>query len=94
MSKEDVIEFYPQGVCSQAMVVKIQDGIIKDAKIFGGCMGNTQGVAILSKNRPVKEVIELLEGIQCGDKGTSCPDQFAKGLKEYLKQKETQKITQ
>ena len=94
MSKEDVIEFYPQGVCSQVMVVKIQDDIIKDAKIFGGCMGNTQGVAILSKNRPVKEVIELLEGIQCGDKGTSCPDQFAKGLKEYLKQKEEQKIAQ
>ena len=50
----------------------------------GGCNGNTQGVAALAAGRKVEELIPLLDGINCGGKGTSCPDQLAKALKEAL----------
>ncbi|MCD7773726.1 MAG: TIGR03905 family TSCPD domain-containing protein [Ruminococcus sp.] len=71
-----------KGVCSRQINVEIEDGIVKNVQFVGGCHGNTQGVAILAKGRPVDEVIELLEGIDCGGRGTSCPDQLAKALKE------------
>ncbi|MCC8192950.1 MAG: TIGR03905 family TSCPD domain-containing protein [Ruminococcus sp.] len=71
-----------KSVCSRQINVEIEDGIVKNVQFVGGCHGNTQGVAILAKGRPVDEVIELLEGIDCGGRGTSCPDQLAKALKE------------
>ncbi|MCD7727632.1 MAG: TIGR03905 family TSCPD domain-containing protein [Ruminococcus sp.] len=71
-----------KGVCSRQINVEIEDGIVKNVQFVGGCHGNTQGVAMLAKGRPVDEVIELLEGIDCGGRGTSCPDQLAKALKE------------
>ena len=70
------------GVCSRTIDFEIENGIIKDVKFNGGCTGNTSGVAALAKGRSVDEVIALLEGIQCRA-GTSCPDQFAKALKQY-----------
>lgn len=70
------------GVCSRTIDFEVENGIIKDVKFNGGCMGNTSGVAALAKGRSVDEVIALLEGIQCRA-GTSCPDQFAKALKQY-----------
>lgn len=70
------------GVCSRTIDFEIENGIIKEVKFNGGCMGNTTGVAALAKGRSVDEVIALLEGIQCRA-GTSCPDQFAKALKQY-----------
>lgn len=72
------------GTCSKEIILQIEDGIIKEVKFVGGCPGNTQGVAILCKNRPVNEVISLLEGIKCGPRPTSCPDQLSKALKETL----------
>jgi uncharacterized protein (TIGR03905 family) len=72
------------GTCSKEIILQIEDGIIKDVKFVGGCPGNTQGVAILCENRPVNEVITLLEGIKCGPRPTSCPDQLSKALKETL----------
>ena len=74
--------FRPRGVCSREIIFDIEDGIIKKVNFAGGCSGNTQGVARLAENRPAEEVISLLEGIDCGGKGTSCPDQLAKALKE------------
>ncbi|MBR6537123.1 MAG: TIGR03905 family TSCPD domain-containing protein [Lachnospiraceae bacterium] len=71
------------GTCSSAIDVEVEDGIVKEVKFIGGCNGNTQGVAALVKGMPVDEVISRLEGIKCGFKGTSCPDQLAKALKEW-----------
>lgn len=78
---------YPvKGVCSRFVDLEVEDGIIKSVNFIGGCMGNTQGVARLCEGRSVEEVVKVLEGINCGMKGTSCPDQLAQVLKEnYLK---------
>ena len=65
------------------MIFEINDGIIEDLKIIGGCPGNTIGVSKLIKGRNIEEVIEMLKGIQCGRRGTSCPDQVAIALEEY-----------
>ena len=71
------------GTCSSAIDFEVEDGIVKEVKFIGGCSGNTQGVAALVKGMTVDEVISILEGIKCGFKSTSCPDQLAKALKEW-----------
>lgn len=73
-------------VCSSRIDVEIEDGILVCAKIVDGCMGNTQGVCRLAEGRPAQEVVELLSGIRCGFKKTSCPDQLAKAITEALQQ--------
>ena len=74
-----------KGVCAQAIEFEIDDNKkVHNVKFIGGCSGNTQGVAALVTGRPVEEVIPILSGIDCGGRGTSCPDQLAKGLQEYL----------
>ena len=78
------IEFQPQGVCSKQIVIDVEDGIVNNVKFIGGCSGNTQGVAKLVEGMPAKEVIARLEGIQCGRRPTSCPDQLATALKEAI----------
>ncbi len=75
-------EYTPKGVCSRKMIIEIDDGIVTDIQIMGGCNGNLQGISSLVKGMPVDEVIKRLEGIKCGFKGTSCPDQLAQALKE------------
>ena len=77
--------FTPKGVCSQEMIVEIEDNIIKSAKIIGGCAGNTVGVTNLLVGMTVDEAIKRLKGIPCGFRGTSCPDQLALGLEEIKK---------
>lgn len=81
--------YSPKGTCSMQMIFEIDGDILKDLQIIGGCPGNTIGVSALVKGRKVDEVIELLKGIPCGNKGTSCPDQVARALQEY---KEKNKI--
>ncbi len=76
--------FTPKGVCSSKMNIVIDNGIIKDIEIIGGCPGNTLGVSKLCVDRNVEDVIELLSGIDCRGRGTSCPDQLAKALEEIL----------
>lgn len=76
--------FKPQGVCSQKIDFEIKDGKVADVHFLGGCNGNTQGIARLVEGMDVNEAISRLEGIQCGFKGTSCPDQLAKALKQAL----------
>lgn len=78
-------EYTPKGVCSRKMVIEIEDGRVSDVQIMGGCHGNLQGISALVKGMPVDEVIGRLEGIKCGFKPTSCPDQLAKALKEATK---------
>ena len=77
--------FRPQGVCSQEMIVEIEDGIIKSAKIIGGCAGNTVGLTNLLQGMTIEEAIKRLKGIPCGFRPTSCPDQMARGLEEIQK---------
>ncbi len=78
-------EYTPRGVCSRKMIIEIEDNKLVDVKIMGGCNGNLQGISALVKGMDVDEVIDRLEGINCGMKGTSCPDQLAKALIEATK---------
>lgn len=78
------INYTPRGVCSRNITIEVTDGIIDSVKFMGGCNGNTQGVAALVQGMKVSDAIERLEGINCNGKGTSCPDQLAKALKEAL----------
>lgn len=76
--------FIPKGVCSQRMDITLEDGVVKELKVTGGCHGNLQGICALVKGRPAREVIAILEGIDCRGKGTSCPDQLSRALREAL----------
>jgi uncharacterized protein (TIGR03905 family) len=76
--------YLPKGTCSTKMDFTIEDNIIKDFKVTRGCDGNLKGIKSLIIGMDVNEVIEKLEGIRCGLKSTSCPDQIAQGLKAYL----------
>lgn len=76
-----------KGTCSQAIEFEIEDGIVTSIDFQGGCQGNTTGVAALAVGQSVDTLIDKLEGIQCGFRGTSCPDQLAKALKEYKENK-------
>ena len=74
-----------RGVCAQAIEFELDDNKkIHKVKFIGGCSGNTQGVAALVEGMDASEVIERLEGIRCGFKPTSCPDQLTKAIKEVL----------
>ena len=76
--------YRPKGVCSRNMTFEIEDGIIHNLVVEGGCDGNLKGIASLVEGMKAEEVIQRLEGIHCGRKQTSCPDQLAKALKENL----------
>ena len=69
--------------CSKAVDFEVENSIITSCQFIGGCHGNTQGIAALVIGRHVDDVIEVLSGIDCGGRGTSCPDQLAQGLKAY-----------
>ena len=74
-----------KGTCSMAIEYELDDEQrVHNVKFIGGCSGNTQGVAKLVEGMPVKEVISRLEGIKCGSRPTSCPDQLATALKGSL----------
>ena len=75
--------YKPEGVCAQLLNLEVEDGIVKSVEFIGGCAGNAQGISSLVKGMPVDDVIERLEGIGCGFKDTSCPDQLSKALKKY-----------
>ncbi|MCD8145008.1 MAG: TIGR03905 family TSCPD domain-containing protein [Oscillospiraceae bacterium] len=75
--------YRPRGVCSQVMQFEIEDNKVQDVQVLGGCNGNLKGIGALVKGMSVDEVISRLEGIQCGRKPTSCPDQMAQALKAY-----------
>ena len=78
------IEYRPKGVCSQLMSIDVEDGIIEKVEVRGGCNGNLQGISALLVGTPVEEAIARLEGIRCGFKPTSCPDQIAQALKKCI----------
>lgn len=76
--------YTPQGTCSREINFCLDNGIVSHVKFVGGCSGNTQGVAALVEGQKAEDVISRLEGIRCGFKSTSCPDQLAKALKKAL----------
>ena len=65
------------------MIFDIEDNYIRNVKIIGGCPGNSLGVSLLVKDKPIDEVIEKLKDVKCGLKSTSCPAELAKGLQKY-----------
>ena len=77
----ETIQYTPKGVCSRQMEIDVEDGAIQAVRVLGGCNGNLQGIAALLKGMRVEDAIQRMEGLQCGMKGTSCPDQLAQALK-------------
>ena len=75
--------YYPRGVCSQRMDLEVEDGVIRRVEVLGGCSGNLQGISRLLAGMDIDKAIGLLEGVRCGFKPTSCPDQIARALKAY-----------
>ena len=70
----------PEGVCSQAIELKIFGDVIAEVNFYGGCSGNLRGIAALAKGQKISDVKQRLAGITCVGKNTSCPDQFAQLL--------------
>ncbi len=77
-----VYNYKTQGTCSSNIEIEVEDNIVKDVTFWGGCNGNLQGISRLIKGMPVKDVISRLEGIRCGMRPTSCPDQLCRALHE------------
>ena len=77
----ETINYTPRGVCSQKMEIDVEDGVIQAVRVMGGCNGNLKGIASLMKGMEVEDAIARMEGIRCGMKPTSCPDQLAQALK-------------
>lgn len=78
------MEYRTRGVCSQAIKFDIVDNKVTGVQFIGGCSGNTQGVARLVEGMDVDEAIARMEGIHCGPRPTSCPDQLARALKQAV----------
>lgn len=75
------------GTCSREIHFEIDNGVVRNVQFVGGCNGNTQGVARLVEGMKIEDVLARLEGIRCGWKTTSCPDQLCKALREALKER-------
>ena len=76
--------YYPKGTCSKQMEVDLEDGVIKDVRVLGGCNGNLQGMK-------AADAIERMRGIRCGFKPTSCPDQLSIALEKALEKEKNAK---
>ena len=80
----ETIKYTPRGVCSRHMEIDVEGGVIQAVRVMGGCSGNLQGIASLLKGMTVEDAIARMDGIRCGMKPTSCPDQLAQALKKAL----------
>ena len=78
------IQYTPKGVCSRAFQIEVEEGVIRSVQVTGGCDGNLKGLSSLLKGMTVEDAIQRMEGIRCGLKATSCPDQLAQALKTAL----------
>mgnify|MGYP005606736843 FL=1 len=75
-------EYKTNGTCSRSILFDVEDGKVKNVEFLGGCNGNLKGISALIEGMSVEEVISRVEGITCGMKSTSCPDQLAQALKQ------------
>ena len=78
----ETITYLPQGVCSKHMEIDLDNGVIQAVRVKGGCSGNLQGICALLVGMTKDEAIRRLDGIHCGPRPTSCPDQLAQALKQ------------
>jgi uncharacterized protein (TIGR03905 family) len=78
------MEYKTKGTCSTRIDFDLDGDIVRNVRFMGGCNGNLQGISRLVEGMPAREAISKLEGIRCGFKSTSCPDQLAKALKADL----------
>ena len=76
--------YHPRGVCASQFTIEVEDHIIRSLQVVGGCKGNLQGISALLAGMKVTDAIERLEGIRCGLKKTSCPNEIAQALKTTL----------
>ena len=76
-------QYKTKGTCSQMILFDVEDGKLMNVKFMGGCNGNLKGIGALVEGMDIDEVISRVEGISCGMKKTSCPDQLAQALKAY-----------
>ena len=83
--------YMTRGVCSLRMTVELEDGIIRDVRIEGGCSGNLQGISRLIVGMKAEDAIARMKGIQCGGKPTSCPDQLSIALEKALEKEKNAK---
>ena len=75
-----------QGTCSQFIEVEASDGVVTKCQIYGGCDGNTKGLSQLVVGMKIEDVMSKLDGIRCGMKSTSCPDQVCRALEQMLRE--------
>lgn len=80
----ETIQYQTHGTCCRMILAQVDNGVVKDVQFAGGCMGNQAGIRALTRDMKIADVIERLKGIDCGGKGTSCPDQLARALQSYL----------
>lgn len=73
-----------KGTCARTIIFDLENGIVSNIQFEGGCNGNLKGIAALADGKNAEEIIKTLDGIRCGFKSTSCPDQLATALKEVL----------
>ena len=83
----DIIQYQPKGVCAKMMQITVKEDIIQKVEVIGGCAGNLSGIGNLVKGMNINDVISRLQGIPCGARPTSCPDQMSKALVAYIEAK-------
>ena len=88
----DTINYQTHGTCCKRINLKIENDVIQDVEFLGGCSGNLGGIKQLILGQNVNDVARKLKGIPCGTKSTSCPDQLALCLEEYISSKQTAKV--
>ena len=81
--------YKPRGVCSRRITFDLENGTLKNVSFEGGCSGNSQGLARLAEGMDAREAISRLEGVRCGFKSTSCPDQLSKAIRQALEEEES-----
>lgn len=79
-----MFEYIPQNICAKKIVFNIENGYLSDVQFTSGCHGNLQAIGKLVNGMNVQDVIDRLEGITCGHRSTSCPDQLAVALKKFI----------
>lgn len=80
------MDYTPKGICAQNIHFEITDGVVTDVEFTKGCDGNGKGIGALVSGMKVEDVIKRLEGLDCKGRGTSCPDQLATALKQYMEE--------
>lgn len=79
-----MIHYKATGVCAKKISFEVKDGVITKIEFDGGCPGNLLGIQAMAVGKGLEEIIDKLRGIRCGGKSTSCPDQLAAALENYM----------